>query len=99
MQTAERTFTERQQLIAKYASALSNPIRVAILELLANQSCCYHGDMAGEFSIANSTLSQHLKVLRQAGLIQGQITLPKTKYCINRENWNQAKELMAGFFE
>lgn len=99
MQTVEHTFTERQQLIAKFANALSNPIRVAILELLANQSCCYHGDMAGEFAIADSTLSQHLKVLRQAGLIQGQITPPKTKYCINRKNWNLAKELMAGSFE
>ncbi|MBK8643744.1 MAG: winged helix-turn-helix transcriptional regulator [Saprospiraceae bacterium] len=63
-------FTKRQELIARFANALANPIRVSILELLANKSCCYHGDLSEEFPIANSTLSQHLKVLKEAGLIQ-----------------------------
>ncbi|MBK7302824.1 MAG: winged helix-turn-helix transcriptional regulator [Saprospiraceae bacterium] len=71
-------FTKRQELIARFANALANPIRVSILELLANKSCCYHGDLSEEFPIANSTLSQHLKVLKEAGLIQGEITPPKT---------------------
>ncbi len=55
--------------------------------------------MASELPIANSTLSQHLKVLKDSGLIEGEITPPKTKYCIHRENWALAKGLLIGFFD
>ncbi|MBK6354365.1 MAG: winged helix-turn-helix transcriptional regulator [Saprospiraceae bacterium] len=99
MATKTHKFTKRQELIARFANALANPIRVSILELLANKSCCYHGDLSEELPIANSTLSQHLKVLKEAGLIQGEITPPKTKYCINAENWGLAKGLLMGFFD
>lgn len=99
MPTTKEKFTANQELIAKFANALGNPVRVSILQLLSKQSCCYHGDMAEELPVAKSTLSQHLKVLLDAGLIQGEITPPKTKYCINRENWNLAKGLMMGFFD
>jgi predicted transcriptional regulator len=98
MQKVKQTFTDKQELVAKFSNALANPIRVAILELLSTQSCCYHGDLSEEFHIANSTLSQHLKVLKEVGLIQGEINPPKTKYCINKENWALAKELLIGFF-
>ena len=99
MTTTKEKFTANQELIAKFANALGNPVRVSILQLLSKQSCCYHGDMAEELPIANSTLSQHLKVLKEAGLIQGEIIPPKIKYCINRDNWNLAKGLMMGFFD
>lgn len=92
-------FTDKQLLIARFAVALGHPARVAILDLLSKQSCCFHGDMADEIPVANSTLSQHLKVLKDAGLIQGEITPPKTKYCINKENWNLAKGLLIGFLD
>lgn len=92
-------FTDKQLLIARFADALGHPARVAILDLLSKQSCCFHGDMADEIPVANSTLSQHLKVLKDAGLIQGEITPPKTKYCINKENWNLAKGLLIGFLD
>ncbi|MBK6566596.1 MAG: winged helix-turn-helix transcriptional regulator [Saprospiraceae bacterium] len=82
-----------------FANALAHPVRVAILDLLHSQACCYHGDMAEELPVANSTLSQHLKVLKDAGLIQGEINPPKTKYCINRQNYTIAYTLFAGFFE
>lgn len=98
MLAEQSKYTEHQQLTAKFANALAHPVRVAILQLLSKQSCCYHGDMSEELPIANSTLSQHLKVLREAGLIQGEITAPKTKYCINNDNWNLAKGLLIGFF-
>ncbi|MFN3341246.1 MAG: ArsR/SmtB family transcription factor [Flavobacteriales bacterium] len=94
-----KTYTQKQELIARFGNALGHPVRVAILELLSKQSCCYHGDMAEELPIANSTLSQHLKVLKEAGLIQGEITPPKVKYCMNRENWSMAKGMMIGLFE
>ncbi|MBL0105410.1 MAG: winged helix-turn-helix transcriptional regulator [Bacteroidetes bacterium] len=96
---AKEKYSDNQELLSKFANALGNPVRVSILKLLAKQSCCYHGDMAEELPIANSTLSQHLKVLKEAGLIQGEIVPPKTKYCINRENWNLAKGLFMGFFD
>lgn len=93
-----KKYTEKQQQIASFANALGHPVRVAILELLSTQSCCYHGDLSDELPIANSTLSQHLKVLKDAGLIQGEINPPKTKYCIHRENYEVASALFARFF-
>ena len=98
MPTIAKKYTERQEQIAAFANALGHPVRVAILELLSSQSCCYHGDLSEELPIANSTLSQHLKVLKDAGLIQGEINPPKTKYCINRQNYALASQLFAGFF-
>lgn len=82
-----------QEQTARFAKAMGHPIRVAILELLNSQTCCYHGDMADELPVAKSTLSQHLNELKDAGLIQGNITPPITKYCINRENFERAKSL------
>jgi predicted transcriptional regulator len=99
MKVSKEKYTANQELIAKFANALGNPARVTILQLLSKQSCCYHGDMAEELPIAHSTLSQHLKVLKEVGLIQGEIVPPKIKYCINRENWNLAKGLLIGFFD
>jgi predicted transcriptional regulator len=86
-------FTKEQEQTARFAKALAHPVRIAILQLLHSQTCCYHGDMAEELPIAKSTLSQHLNELKDAGLIQGNITPPTVKYCINKENWAKAKEL------
>jgi ArsR family transcriptional regulator len=99
MSIASKKYTDKQELIARFGNALGHPVRVAILELLSRQSCCYHGDMSEELPIANSTLSQHLKVLKEAGLIQGEIEPPKIKYCINKENWFMAKGIFIGFFD
>ncbi len=92
-------FTQEQEQTARFAKALGHPVRIAILELLNSQACCYHGDMAEELPIAKSTLSQHLKELKDAQLIQGDITPPTTKYCINRENFNLAKSLLNKVFD
>jgi ArsR family transcriptional regulator, arsenate/arsenite/antimonite-responsive transcriptional repressor len=97
--TTRGKYTEKQKLISRFGNAIANPVRVAILQILSRQACCFHGDMAEELPIAHSTLSQHLKVLKEAGLIQGEITGPKIKYCINRENWNLARGLLIGFFD
>ncbi|HOJ90280.1 MAG: winged helix-turn-helix domain-containing protein [Saprospiraceae bacterium] len=91
-------YTEEQEQIARIAKALGNPTRIAILQLLSSKACCYHGDMAEELPIAKSTLSQHLNELKNAGLIQGDITPPTVKYCINKENWKRAKQLFSVFF-
>jgi ArsR family transcriptional regulator, arsenate/arsenite/antimonite-responsive transcriptional repressor len=94
-----KTYSRKQELVAQYGNALGHPVRVAILQLLSRQNCCYHRDMAEELPIAKSTLSQHLKVLKETGLIQGKISPPKIKYCLNRENWAMAKGLLIGFFD
>ena len=89
--------TVKQQKIARYAKALGHPVRVYVLELLSKQSCCYSGDLNEELGIAKSTLSQHLKELKEAGLIQGEIETPRIKYCINKENWAEAQLLFKEF--
>ncbi len=95
---AKKELTSEQEHIARIAKALAHPVRIAILQMLAEQTCCYHGDMSEVIPVAKSTLSQHLKELREAGLIQGTITPPSVKYCINQENWQKAKVLMGDFF-
>jgi ArsR family transcriptional regulator, arsenate/arsenite/antimonite-responsive transcriptional repressor len=98
---AKKKYTDSQQKMARYARAMGNPVRVFILDFLANNldKCCYSGDMAEELPIARSTLSEHLKVLKNAGLIQGEINPPFIKYCINRENWQEARQLFEQFFK
>lgn len=86
--------TQKQEQTARFAKALAHPVRVAILELLNSQACCFHGDMAEVLPVAKSTLSQHLNELKDAGLIQGDINPPTTKYCINRANWALARQLL-----
>lgn len=85
--------------LARIAKALGHPTRIEILNLLENQSCCFTGDLVEVLPIAQSTISQHLKELKDAGLIQGDVNPPKTKYCINQENWTIAKNLFAAFFK
>lgn len=89
--------SEEQKKTARYAKAMGHPIRMYVLELLSKQSCCYSGDLTEELPIAKSTLSQHLKELKEAGLIQGEIETPKVKYCINKENWKEAQGLFVKF--
>jgi DNA-binding transcriptional ArsR family regulator len=93
-----KTVTSDKQLrMARYAKAMAHPVRVYVLELLSNQSCCYSGDLSDELPIAKSTLSQHLKELKDAGLIQGETELPRIKYCIDKENWKEAQQLFKQF--
>ncbi len=77
---------------------MGHPTRIAILQFLAKQSTCYFGDIHEELPIAKATVSQHLKELKEAGLIQGEVETPKVKYCINRENWALAQNLFKDFF-
>ena len=94
----KEVMTPEQKKAARYAKALGHPIRMYILELLSKQSCCYSGDLSEVLPIAKSTLSQHLKELKKAGLIQGETEPPKIKYCLNRQNFDEAKKLFSVFF-
>ncbi|MDR1919391.1 MAG: metalloregulator ArsR/SmtB family transcription factor, partial [Tannerellaceae bacterium] len=69
-------FDNKEIALARYAKALSHPARILILRFLSKQTCCYCGDIVEVFPIAQSTVSQHLKELKNAGLIQGEIKPP-----------------------
>lgn len=96
---ANKDYSIRQEQLARFAKAMGHPARIAILQFLAKQETCYFGDIHEELPIAKATVSQHLKELKDAGLIQGEVEAPKVKYCINRDNWLLAKELFDGFLE
>ncbi len=93
-------FSENQKQLAQIAKALSHPARIYIMERLSKMcECCTSGEMIGEIPIARSTLSQHLKELKYAGLIQGEIEPPRIKYCVNKEIWQAAKTLFEELFK
>ena len=91
-------FTDKQNAIATLAKAIGHPARVAIIEYLMKVDTCICGDIVNELPLAQPTVSQHLKELKDAGLIQGEIETPKVKYCINRENWEKAQAYFETFF-
>lgn len=94
MEESEINFAQRDLLIARFAKALSHPARVYIVRELAKMdSCCTSGEFFEKLPIARSTLSQHLKELKLAGLIQGHFNPPYIRYCINRDNWELAQQL------
>lgn len=95
---AEKKYCEETEKLARIAKALAHPARIAIVQFLAKQDTCYFGDIHEELPIAKATVSQHLKELKDAGLIQGEIEAPKVKYCIQPENWKLAKTLFKDFF-
>ena len=84
--------------LARFAKAMGHPARITILQFLASMDSCYFGDIHNELPIAKATVSQHLKELKDAGLIQGEIETPKVKYCINKENWEKAQVFFEIFF-
>ena len=91
-------FTQEVLKLSVIAKALSHPVRIYILKKLSKMnSCCYSGDLVDELPVGRSTLSQHLKELKYAGLIQGEINPPYIKYCINKKNWEEAKQLFNSF--
>ena len=95
---ANKNYSIRQEQMARFAKAMGHPARIAILQFLARQETCYFGDINEELPIAKATVSQHLKELKESGLIQGEVEAPKVKYCINRDNWQLANELFGGLF-
>ena len=101
MSMVEGYYTESQKKIARYAKALGHPVRVYIMDFLVKNAdkCCYSGNMVEELPIARSTLSQHLKELRNADLIQGEIRPPFIKYCINKSSWEEARYLFELFLK
>ena len=99
METTKNTLqTAEQEIVARMAKALGHPTRIEILVFLASQDSCFFGDIHDELPIAKSTVSQHLKELKDAGLIQGEIEAPNVRYCIHKENWEMARKLFSNLF-
>jgi len=96
--TKNKDYTIDQEQLARFAKAMGHPARITILHFLASMDSCYFGDIYNELPIAKATVSQHLKELKDAGLIQGEIETPKVRYCINRENWEKAQSYFETFF-
>jgi ArsR family transcriptional regulator len=92
-------FTIKDNKISLYAKALAHPARVAILQILLKKQACICGDIVDEIPLSQSTVSQHLKELKEAGLIKGEIEGKKVCYCINEEEWENAKNYMTAFFK
>lgn len=90
-------FTIRDNKIAKYAKALAHPARIAILQLLIKKQSCICGDIVDELPLSQSTVSQHLKELKEAGLIKGDIDGAKVCYCIDEKEWDSAKTYLSSF--
>ncbi|MCP4121208.1 MAG: winged helix-turn-helix transcriptional regulator [Bacteroidetes bacterium] len=85
--------------LARFAKALSHPTRILMLQYLKDRSCCFTGDLVDVFPLAQSTISQHLKELKTAGLIQGEVEPPKIRYCVHRENYRKARKLFETLFK
>jgi ArsR family transcriptional regulator len=95
--TKSEIFTDQQNKISLLAKAFAHPARVAILQHLFNIDTCVCGDLVNEIGLAQPTISQHLKELKQLGLIQGNIEGTRVCYCINKENWTNMKETLSPF--
>lgn len=91
-------FSEDHVKISRFAKALSHPARLFILDFLGKCDRCYTGNIVDELPFAQSSVSQHLKELKEAGLIKGTIQTPKVYYCIHKENWEVAKRLFSDLF-
>ena len=75
--------TPDDETLAAMAKAIAHPARISILRLLAHRETCVTGDVVAELPLAQSTISEHLRILREAGLVQGEIEGPRTRYCVD----------------
>jgi len=92
-------FTEEQNRIANFAKALGHPARIAIIEHLFKIDTCVCGDLVNEIGLAQPTISQHLKALKNLEIIQGTVEGTSVCYCINPEMWQEMYDLLEGFLK
>lgn len=97
--TKTEEFTKTQNDLAVLTKALGHPARIAILQFLIKTKSCVCGDIVDELPLSQSTVSQHLKELKNAGLIKGDIDGPSVCYCIDEKAWNRAKKMIVDLFE
>ena len=97
--TKTEGFTKGQIELAALAKALGHPARLAIIEFLAERKSCICGDIVEELPLSQSTVSQHLKELKNVGLIKGDIEGPSICYCIDDKAWLKAQKLLGDLFK
>ena len=97
--TIDFQYSQETEELAKIAKALSHPARIIILKHLAKLDSCYTGDLVDVLPLAQATVSQHIKELKNIGLIDGVVDPPKVKYCINKEKWKKSQKLFETIFK
>ncbi len=97
--TKSHIFKSKENKLAKYAKALGHPARISILKLLAKKQACICGDIVDELPLSQSTVSQHLKELKEAGLIKGDIDGASVCYCIDEKEWKAAQAWLNQLFD
>lgn len=95
--TKSEIFTEEQNKIAAIAKVLGHPARIAILEFLIKLKSCVCGDLVKDIGLAQPTISQHLKELKNAGIIKGKIEGTSVCYCIDQDNWEEIRNILSKF--
>ena len=98
MRTKAELFPEALASLAEQAKALSHPARLAIVEHLAALETCVCGDLVDALPLAQATVSQHLKVLKSAGLVKGEVDGPRSCYCLDREALTRFRESFDAYF-
>lgn len=96
--TKTKEFTEKENNMARYARALGHPARIAILNVIIKNQACICGEIVDELPFSQSTVSQHLKELKEAGLIKGEIEGTKVCYCIDEKEWAIVENYFSGLF-
>ena len=96
--TKTEIFTEKQNRLATMLKALAHPARIAIIQHIIKADTCICGDLVEELGLAQPTISQHLKELKNAGIIQGTIEGTSVCYCIDPKVWKQLKTTLDSFF-
>lgn len=97
--TKTNLFTEKQNELAGFAKVFAHPARIAIIEYLLRSNTCINGHLVEELGLAQATISQHLKELKNSGIIQGTIEGVSVSYCINPVKWKEIKGLFGDLFE
>ena len=96
--TKTEIFTEKQNKLASMMKALGHPARIAIIQQLIKSQACICGDLVDELGLAQATISQHLKELKNIGLIKGTIEGTSVCYCIDGKTWDQYRSIFEAFF-
>ncbi|MGI4020627.1 MAG: ArsR/SmtB family transcription factor [Janthinobacterium lividum] len=96
--TKTEIFTDEQNKLAVMLKAIAHPARIAILQQILKTNSCICGALVGDLGLAQATISQHLRELKTAGLIQGTIEGASVCYCINPTVWNELQNQLDGFF-
>ncbi|WP_132055323.1 ArsR/SmtB family transcription factor [Pseudocnuella soli] len=97
--TKSEIFTKEQNKLATMLKAIAHPARIAILQHLIKADACICGDLVEELGLAQATISQHLKELKNAGIIQGTVEGASVCYCINPKVWQQYKKELDALFD